>query len=274
MRGLVTALLFSTAFVSVAACAGSSSDDDTDGAGADITAAQAGCKQPDKSFSGPGKVTATTSGVRCYDDKGAVAGSMGAQATVTVAPGTSAGAAKNPNRLHVTGTNTVDKKQLSCWLPTTYLCTAQSATIAKADGGAEAGPAVVKTGPEAGAPSNAIPSIFCEFPTSNGVRQAFIGDCRTVDGETSICFQPDLISDARWVQFDPSTQKCSSMSTNNDDPTNVCGTSLPGTACSSSAASSFVSQCASAGGATQTSQSGVNGSIGTAHCDCSCAFGP
>lgn len=271
MRGLVTLLVVPSAVVLVAACAGST-DDDTDGAGADITAAAAGCKQPDRSYSGPGKVTATTSGVRCYDDKGALAGSMGAQATVTVAPGSTAGSAKNPGRLQVTGTNTVDKKQLTCWLPTTYLCTAQSATIAKADGGVEAGGNLgVKTAPEAGAPSGNIPSIFCEFPAADGVRDAFIGDCRTVDGETSICLQPDLNSDARWVQFDPSQNKCSSMSTNNND-TSACGTSMPNTACTSSSAASFVKSCATAGGTTSTNQSGVNGSIGTAHCDCVCPF--
>jgi hypothetical protein len=253
------ALVLPTALVLVAACA-ESAGDDTAGAGADITAAAAGCTKADGSYTGPGKVTATTSGVRCYDDNGAVVGSMGAQASVTVVPGPKTGAGKNPNRLQVTGTNTVDHKALTCWLPTAYLCTAPSAAKAGADAGAAA---------EAGARSSEPPSIFCEFPVANGIRQAFIGDCRTVDGETTICLAPDEGGDARWMQLDASKNKCSSMSTNNNDAS-VCGTSLPDKACTSTEASSFVAQCATAGGTSKTAQSSVNGSIGAAHCDCAC----
>ena len=267
MRSLSTLLIVPTAVVLVAACA-AGSDEDADGAGADITAAAAGCAKASSTYTGPAKVTATTSGVRCYDDDGDLVGSMGAQASVTVVAGAKTAAAKNPNRLKVTGTNTADKKQLTCWMSTTYLCTAQS--LAR-DAGAEGGK--VDGGAEAGSSSLNFPSIFCEFPSANGVRQAFIGDCRTVDGETSICLAPDEKSDARWVQFDPSTNKCSSMSTNNND-TSVCGTALTNKACSSSDAATFVKQCATAGGTTKTAQSNVNGSIGAPHCDCSCPGSP
>src|SRR5262245_30172483 len=139
MRALTTFVSITVLLSLAAACAGTA-DEHSDGSEADITAGQAKCTKVDRSYTGVAKVTATTTGVKCYNDKGVVVGSMGAQASVTVAGEVKTGADKNPGRVKVNGTNTVDKKPLSCWLSTDYLCKGQGTTTA----------------------SNGNPSIFCE----------------------------------------------------------------------------------------------------------------
>jgi hypothetical protein len=110
---------------------------------------------------------------------------MGAQASVTVAPGSKTAANNNPNRLRVTGTNTVDHKQLTCWLSRTYLCTAKGA----ADGGVEAGPdaRAIEAGPDARAEAGShTPAVCGTSFTGNACTASeaatFVSQCATAGG--------------------------------------------------------------------------------------------